>query len=172
MLVDDLVQVRSLRSRNLARSDIVELAKNKDKERLQVCKRNGLQRVRAIQGHSLANLVDDDAYTRLDVNAHSIPDVVYHGTMRANVDDIYDKGLIPGGGGGSRLHVHMVAALRARGRETPGLRGGSEVAVEVHIRKAMKEGLEFYLTDNNVYLTRGNDRGCLPVRYLGKAISL
>ena len=42
------------------------------------------------------------------------------------------------------------------------------MALEVHLRRAMRDGIAFHLTRNKVFLTRGDQDGCIPSRYLGQ----
>ena len=65
----------------------------------------------AMQGHSsrATNHIDMDLrLLRLnDVGDLRIPKVLYHGTSRDKVSSIFPHGLVAGGPGGGRTHVHL-----------------------------------------------------------------
>ena len=55
----------------------------------------------------------------------------------------------------------------------PGLRCRSEVVVYIDIQAAMRDGIAFYLSENGVILTRGEDeKGVLPAKYISEIANL
>ena len=125
------------------RADLDEVVANNDKSRFAVATgADGVERIRASQGHSRRVHVD------LDLPPATPPAVLYHGTPRANLASILREGLRPR----SRDHVHLspdVATALVVGR-----RRSPEVAVLVVDAAAMVEaGHVFHRSDNGVWLT-------------------
>jgi putative RNA 2'-phosphotransferase len=95
--------------------------------------------IRASQGHSVK--------VELGYESAMPPDILYHGTAIQNIDSIVKRGLEKMG----RHHVHL-----SSDRETAhmvGMRHGKPVIFEVLAGKMFNGGLEFYLTENKVWLT-------------------
>ena len=83
------------------------------------------------------------------------PDVLYHGTAVKYVLGIKDKGLIPK----SRLYVHLSKDVDTAVKV--GRRHGDPVIFEVDTKQMIKDGYQFYLSENDVWLTKE-----VPVQYL------
>ena len=103
--------------------------------------------VRANQGHSVG--VD------VELELLDPPEVLYHGTAQRFLDSIMEQGLLPMG----RLYVHLSSdkdmAYRVGGRH------GSPVVLKVDTYKMHEEGFEFFLSKNEVWLTKR-----VPPKYL------
>lgn len=96
-------------------------------------------RIRANQGHSI------------DINLALIPkqppEFLYHGTAQSNIDSIFEKGIEKR----NRQHVHL-----SQDKETAtkvGMRHGKPVILTIDTEKMFDDGIEFYLSENNVWLT-------------------
>ena len=88
--------------------------------------------------------------------------------------DIEKHGLICGGRGrrsNKRVHIHFAVCTPTLGREWAGVRFGSDVAVYVDMYHAIQQGIVFYLSVNNVVLTRG-DNGKVPRAFFVKIVHL
>ena len=83
------------------------------------------------------------------------PDVLYHGTAVKYVLGIKDKGLIPK----SRLYVHLSKDVDTAVKV--GRRDVDPVIFEVDTKQIIKDGYQFYLSENDVWLTKE-----VPVQYL------
>ncbi|TLX15899.1 RNA 2'-phosphotransferase [Rhizobium sp. MHM7A] len=118
---------------------------NNDKKRFTISEDG--QRIRAAQGHSVE--VD------LGLLPSVPPALLFHGTATANLDSIFEKGLIPG----SRRHVHLskdeTTALKV------GQRHGKALVLKVNAGRAHADGIAFFVADNGVWLTEA-----LPATYL------
>ena len=95
--------------------------------------------IRARQGHSI----------NVDVNLSEItpPDILYHGTATRFLDSILEKGIVKG----NRLHVHL-----SKDEETAtsvGARHGRPYVLRIDAKKMYEDGIKFYLSNNNVWLT-------------------
>ena len=103
--------------------------------------------IRASQGHS----VNID----LDLQQSEPPEYLYHGTVSKFLQSIKEKVLLKM----SRQHVHL-----SSDRETAtkvGSRRGVPIILEIRSGQMYKEGISFYLSENNVWLTEA-----VPSQYI------
>lgn len=103
--------------------------------------------IRANQGHSIP----------VDVELEKVkpPEYLYHGTGKKYVESINKQGLIPK----SRLYVHL-----SKDKETAvnvGERHGEIVLYIIKSEEMYRDGYEFYLSKNGVWLTKE-----VPVKYM------
>ncbi len=103
--------------------------------------------IRANQGHSIP--VDVELEQKVP------PEVLYHGTGEKYMDRIDQEGLRPM----SRLYVHLTDSLETA--KKVGARHGKPVVYVVQAKQMQEEGYMFYLSANNVWLTKR-----VPARYL------
>ncbi|MGN0670872.1 MAG: RNA 2'-phosphotransferase, partial [Oscillospiraceae bacterium] len=83
------------------------------------------------------------------------PEILFHGTGEKFVSSIKSEGLKPK----SRLYVHL-----SKDRETAvkvGSRHGKPVVFEVNSGEMSRNGYEFFLSENGVWLTKN-----VPAEYL------
>lgn len=83
------------------------------------------------------------------------PEFLYHGTGEKYVVSIDQIGLIPK----SRLYVHLSSDVDTA--EKVGQRHGKEVVYQVASGQMYRDGYKFYLSVNNVWLTKE-----VPTKYL------
>ncbi|WP_415324692.1 RNA 2'-phosphotransferase [Chryseobacterium sp. MMS23-Vi53] len=96
-------------------------------------------RIRANQGHS----IDID----LALKPQQPPEFLYHGTAERNRDSILEKGIEKR----NRQHVHL-----SQDKETAtkvGMRHGKPLILIIKTKEMFNDGIEFYLSENNVWLT-------------------
>ena len=103
--------------------------------------------LRVIDGvlHLKARLRVDEIRHELHWQDGDLPLVCAHGTLRKNVDGILEHGLVAGGMGSLRrkqTEIFLVLGSILGCEERDGVRIGSEVAVEVNIKKALRHGME------------------------------
>ena len=113
---------------------ITETARTSDKQRFAI--KDG--KIRANQGHS----VDVD----IQFTKAMPPDILYHGTALKVIDKILKEGLDKM----KRHHVHL-----SDNKETArkvGQRHGKAVVLQVDANEMVKDGIEFYKSENNVWL--------------------
>jgi putative RNA 2'-phosphotransferase len=104
-------------------------------------------RIRANQGHSIG--------LELGYQAKQPPEILYHGTAERFLESIMSIGLQKQ----DRHHVHL-----SENRDTAisvGQRYGKPVLLTVNAQEMHNNGFEFYLSDNNVWLTDH-----VPVKYI------
>ena len=104
-------------------------------------------KIRANQGHS----VD----VELGYVPKTPPVILYHGTAQKSVSSILESGLNKG----ARHHVHLSPDLETAVKV--GQRHGKPFVFEVLAGQMAEDNIDFYLSDNGVWLTDH-----VPVRYL------
>lgn len=108
-------------------------------------------RIRANQGHSV--------HVDVELDRRVPPDVLFHGTAENSAGSIEREGLLPMG----RLYVHL-----SPDEETAvkvGRRHGRPVVYCVDSQRMVREGHEFLLSENGVWLTKA-----VPPQYLSRCI--
>ena len=83
------------------------------------------------------------------------PEILYHGTAERFVDSIMADGLKPK----SRLYVHLSKDLETA--VTVGKRHGQPFVFKVKSGEMHRNGFEFFLSENGVWLTKA-----VPVEFL------
>ncbi len=96
-------------------------------------------RIRASQGHSVE--------INLALIPQQPPEFLYHGTAQSNIESILEKGIEKR----SRQHVHL-----SQDKETAtsvGMRHGKPIILTIKTKLMFDDGIEFYLSENEVWLT-------------------
>ncbi|XP_052270006.1 uncharacterized protein LOC127871281 isoform X5 [Dreissena polymorpha] len=145
--------------RNYTQEDVKRVVDSNDKQRfaLQPHRESGRLMIRANQGHTMQ--VDD-----LDLKPLLSPDNVpcaIHGTYYESWEAIKRTGL-------SRMqrnHIHMAMGEPGREGVISGMRSSCEVTIRVDLKKAMDDGIKFFVSANNVILSPGNEDGLIPPKY-------
>ncbi|EKU78491.1 RNA 2'-phosphotransferase [Veillonella seminalis] len=121
-----------------------EIVRTNNKQRFSFDKTH--TKIRANQGHSI----------EVDVELQEAvpPEILYHGTGEKSVVAIDEKGLLPM----NRLHVHLSGDEETAIRV--GKRHGKLVIYKVKSGEMSRDGYIFYLSVNNVWLTKE-----VPVKY-------
>jgi putative RNA 2'-phosphotransferase len=96
-------------------------------------------KIRANQGHS----IDID----LALKPQQPPEFLYHGTAERNVDSILEKGIEKR----NRQHVHL--SLDKETATKVGMRHGKPIILTIKTAEMSEDGVLFYLSENNVWLT-------------------
>lgn len=122
--------------------------------------------IRANQGHSIENVKID--MSEILVNTPSLEEYknnVYHGTYYKCWDKIKEEGLSRM----NRQHIHF--AIIGSINES-GMRHNCQIKIFINIENALKDGIKFYKSSNNVILSPGNDNGYLLPKYFDKVIDI
>ncbi|XP_004308454.1 PREDICTED: tRNA 2'-phosphotransferase 1 [Fragaria vesca subsp. vesca] len=141
--------------------EIKEAVRRDNKQRFSLLEENGELLIRANQGHSTM-IVETERLLKPILSFEEVP-VCVHGTYRKNLDSILESGLKCM----TRLHVHFASGLPTDGEVISGMRRDVNILIFLDIRKALAEGMKFYISDNKVILTEGFD-GVVPVKYFEK----
>ena len=104
-------------------------------------------KIRANQGHSIE--ID------LALTPKEPPEFLYHGTAERFSDSILKSGLVKK----ERHHVHLSSDIKTA--ISVGQRHGKPVVFVIDAKQMHKEGFEFYISENGVWLADN-----IPVKYL------
>ena len=96
-------------------------------------------KIRANQGHSID--------VNPDLEKKTPPDILYHGTAERSFDSIMKTGIMHQ----TRRYVHLSkdydTALKV------GLRHGDAIVLELDTKTMSKDGIDFYISENGVWMT-------------------
>ena len=132
---------------SLDRELLEEIVRTDEKQRYSFNEDHSL--IRANQGHSIP--VDVELEEKVP------PAILYHGTGEKYVSAIDREGLIPK----SRLYVHLSSEMETA--KKVGSRHGRPVIYTVDCSTMTADGYQFFLSANNVWLTKE-----VPAKYLSK----
>lgn len=159
MKVADILRHQSMRHYTAA--DVRHVVENNDKKRFVLLTEGGEEFIRAQQGHSMASVTAEELLE--PVSPGDGLRLCYHGTYEKCVDSIKASGL----NRMSRNHVHLTPALPGDASVISGMRRSADVIVAVDVEAAMRDGIAFYRSGNNVILSPGHPAtGCIPPCYL------
>ena len=130
--VNDLIN-----NHGYTKAELIELVETNDKQRYEF--NNDKTKIRARQGHSIN--VD------VELKETTPPDVLYHGTATRFLDSIMKTGINKM----SRNYVQLSSDIDTA--TTVGSRHGTPIILKVDSRKMSDDGIKFYLSNNNVWLT-------------------
>lgn len=117
--------------------NLKDIVKSSDKQRFKF--NNDFSKIRANQGHSIN--VD------LKLEQKLPPEILFHGTATRNIESIKQQGLLKQ----NRHHVHLSSDLETA--KKVGMRYGKPIVLKIEAWKMNEDGLEFYLSENGVWLT-------------------
>jgi len=135
--VDELITKSKNDSQGFTFEELDEIVETNDKKRFIF--NEDKTRIRANQGHSV------------DINLALIPqqppEFLYHGTAQRNIESILEKGIEKR----NRQHVHLSQDIETATKV--GMRHGKPIILTINTEKMFDDGIEFYLSENNVWLT-------------------
>jgi len=143
--VAELIEKAAVAGKIFTAQDLEEIVATNDKQRFAY--NEGRTRIRASQGHSIE--------VELQLDTVTPPEQLYHGTVQKFLQAIQSQGLRKM----NRHHVHM-----SRDRTTAekvGERRGEAIILTINSGDMSREGFEFYLSANGVWLTDH-----IPVKYI------
>ena len=139
--VQDLVQ-----NHGFTKDEIVELVETNDKQRYEF--NDDKSKIRARQGHSV-NI-------NIDLKETLPPDVLFHGTATRFLPSIKEKGILKMSRNYVQLTENFDIAMEV------GKRHGKPVILAVDTKAMREDGIKFYLSNNNVWLTEFVDSKYIP----------
>lgn len=144
--VDELIhKANAYRSASLTREMLDEVVATNDKKRFAYS--DDGKRIRASQGHS----IDVD----LKLEPKDPPEYLYHGTANTSLGMIFRDGLKKM----KRQHVHLSQSDDTATKV--GSRHGKPVVLKVKAQEMKKDGFDFFLSANGVWLVDN-----VPVKYI------
>lgn len=140
--VQDLVQ-----NHGFTKDEIVKLVETNDKQRYEF--NDDKSKIRARQGHSV-NI-------NVDLKETLPPDVLFHGTATRFLPSIKEKGILKMSRNYVQLTENFDIAMEV------GKRHGKPVVLAVDTKTMREDGVKFYLSNNNVWLTEFVDSKYIPI---------
>ena len=161
--LDELLRHQMFRSYTV--NDVMSIVESNDKQRFAISEEEGIMYIRAAQGHTIKTISDSELLTEI-LDSSEIP-VCVHGTYRAFLPLILENGL----NRMKRNHIHMAVGIPGESEVISGMRKSCEVILYINVSAAMRDGIKFYKSSNNVILTAGlNDTGILPSEYIQEVV--
>jgi 2'-phosphotransferase len=162
VLMSDFLNLNEMNGITL--EDIMTVVENNDKKRFEVDTINGNLMIYAKQGHnkSLDGTIDE---TKLLTKITTPLDKCIHGTNKHALKIIERQGLAAM----SRMHIHLAVGEPSDNAVVSGARESSKVLIYIDMERAMCDGMEFYMSENGVVLTRGIN-GYIEPKYFKKII--
>lgn len=130
--VNDLIK-----NHGYTRAELDEIVETNDKKRYEF--NNTKTKIRARQGHSIS--------INVDLKEAVPPAVLFHGTATKSLESIHKGGIEKR----SRNYVHLSADMETAFKV--GARHGQAVVLMINAAKMHENGIKFYLSNNNVWLT-------------------
>lgn len=137
--------------------DIQQVVEHCQKQRFKLETISGVLHIRANQGHSLDVNVEMKLLTNDDIK-----DCI-HGTYMDKLDIIKSKGLSKM----ARKHIHCAKYLPSETQK--GIRASANVFIYINCEMAMKEGIQFFESANEVILSEGIN-GIIDPKYFLKIV--
>lgn len=146
-------------------AELKTVVSDSDKQRFALITIDGKEYVRANQGHSFP--VPDLELKRITkvedipTGENSAEGVVVHGTYRSAWKLIKQSGLSKM----TRNHIHFAIGTPGESHVISGMRSTCQVLIYVDVAKAIADGIDFFLSENQVVLSGGNAEGFIPPTY-------
>lgn len=165
ILVDDIKKLTQFKDYEL--SDFKYVTNTNDKKRFTMKEENGIWYIRANQGHSAEVGTKINQEELLKKLTEPI-DPIIHGTSYQAYRQIKQTGLNKMG----RTHIHFAITddFVQGNQQQSGIRSNCQIMLYVDMASAMKDGYEFFMSDNKVVLSPGDANGIIPFKYVTKAI--
>lgn len=168
--LEQILQRDFFRNNRIDESIIRQIVTTNDKKRFELMEEedeNGKLSlfIRASQGHSIAN-IDDEKLLRKVQTAAEFP-LVVHGTYLRNWESIKSNGLRTM----KRNHVHFAPGYPDDGNVISGMRSTCQVFIEIDLERALAAGMDFFVSENNVLLSRGFD-GAIPPTFFKRVTDI
>ncbi|CAD8120678.1 unnamed protein product [Paramecium sonneborni] len=148
VLVQDLINWPTMAKLKANLQSIRNVVDNNDKKRFELKEIDGQLYIRCVQGHTIE--INEEELLEKIVDPSQFP-VIVHGTYFKAWDLIKDSGL----NRMARQHIHFAVGLPGDDAVISGMRNTCEVIIQVDMEKAMKAGIEFYVSKNGVVLSSG-----------------
>ncbi|CAK62052.1 unnamed protein product (macronuclear) [Paramecium tetraurelia] len=155
VLVQDLLKQPSIVKLKADLQSIRNVVDNNDKKRFELKEIDGQLYIRCVQGHTIE--INEEELLQKIVDPQQFP-VIVHGTYFQAWDLIKNTGLNKM----ARQHIHFAVGLPGDDAVISGMRNTCEVIIEVDMEKAMKAGIQFYVSKNGVVLSSGVDGVIAP----------
>ena len=155
--VEDLLKLPNLNHATL--EQVRYVVEHNDKQRFNLFTENNKEYIRASQGHSGdvgKKISDEKLLTKILLPL----DTCIHGTNIKGWNAIKNEGLKTMG----RKHIHFAIGDTQDEKVISGFRNSSRILIYIDMKKAMDDGIEFFMSSNRVILSSGKD-GVIAPKY-------
>ena len=162
--VDDIINLKNPKKIFLSLDIIKDIVKNDEKGRYELSTNSSIIYIRAVQGHSIKSVSNEEALKKLTISEIFNFSCVVHGTYLKNWELIKKSGLNKM----NRNAIHFGIGYKNDENVKSGMRNDCNVFIEINLIYAFFNGFEFFISKNNVILCSGNNEGFLPVEFFKK----
>ncbi|KAL5011670.1 hypothetical protein ScPMuIL_010221 [Solemya velum] len=142
-------------------ADVRKVVNNDRKGRFHLRTHHGRLEIKATQGHSIQLEKPDLTPITHFTEART----VLHGTSSSRWNAIKNEGLSRM----RRTHIHFTTSESGA---RSGFPRGCDIAIEINMEKALRAGIKFYTSENEVILSPGNSDGLILPKYFKSAYNL
>lgn len=161
--VSALLNHRTLKGKNVSLSDVERVVQFDQKQRYKMKTEQGTLKIKANQGHSIQEV--NKLLMRKVLSLEEIPMVV-HGTYYRFWEKIKTEGLRRM----RRNEIHFSNSDQISPKEVhSGFRSNCEILIYIDVQKAMEDGVQFFISENDVILSSGLD-GVISPKYFAKVV--
>jgi putative RNA 2'-phosphotransferase len=137
--IDKLIEELSVKGTDMTRAELEQVIKGGEKQRFEL--NEDKSKVRATHGHSVQFEPDEQS-------AKTPPDVLFHGAVAKDIDDLKEVGLTSG----DRMWVHLSPTRESAVQVAE--RRGTPLIVEIMAGEMAKEGHKFFFSASGLWLIR------------------
>lgn len=156
ILLNHVLQLPEMKKKHVTQEQIQRVVDGDLKQRYSLSQEKDSLWIRANQGHSI-QAVESDQLLTLVKDPNDYPHCI-HGTSYDAWKHISKNGLNKM----KRRHIHFCSKPFQSDEIISGMRTTSEVLIHIDLQKAMKDGILFYVSDNQVLLSEGVDGTIRP----------
>ncbi|MES1907534.1 MAG: hypothetical protein MHM6MM_000637 [Cercozoa sp. M6MM] len=166
--VEDVLALHDLQRLKATFADVRECVDTNEKKRFGLKQEDGVWYIRAHQGHTMTHVKSHELLT--PVTLDTAPNLCVHGTYFKSWPLIRDTGLRSM----SRNNVHFAPGdkIKGDGAVISGMRASADIYIYVDIKQAIRDGVPFFISGNDVLLSPGikgdSDTLSVPPRYFKK----
>lgn len=166
--LDDILAHKNFK--NATKEDLVKIVETCPKQRfgIKTVKDENTQveniYIRANQGHS----IDDLELGMKEITEADNIEECLHGTYYKAWEAIKMEGLSKM----NRQHIHFTRHFPGSIKVISGMRSNCEVIVSIDISHCIKDGIKFFLSENDVILSPGDQNGSITPKYFKQVIDL
>lgn len=145
--------------KGVTKETINQIVESNNKQRYQIKLVDDKTMIRANQGHSKSYQTVLDDSEMLTLLTEPLDNCI-HGTTLEAYQKIKESGLNVMG----RVHIHFAIGNPSDPKVISGIRSSSNVLIYIDMKKAMDSGIQFYISSNNVILSKGHN-GTIQTKY-------
>lgn len=159
-----LMELEQIKNYGIDENIIKDIVYTSEKKRFRLDKVNEIWMIGANQGHS-ASVGKKINTSKLMVKINEPIELCVHGTYTKAINSIKKNGLNKM----ARTHIHLATGFPDNSKVISGARNSANVFIVIDMEKAIKDGIEFFRSANDVILTEGIN-GILEPKYFKNII--